>query len=263
MGGIDEIVAVIGAWGMLQYGDGVCDDFAALFALMLLSLDINAVLVLGQYINTDGSSIGHMWVAVEIEENFYFFDPQIEASNLTRRTTNRSDIPYHWFRQPLDSSLTQQRYDTRGFVYIPLRDIIDIGSTSDRVKYTPIIQQTQTIAQSSIAITLNGASIPNDVPPTIIDGRTVVPVRAVTEALGANVDWDGATRSVTITRGANIIVMTIDSNSATVDTRATTLDVAPILINDTTMLPIRFIAESFNLDVDWDEADRTVIITTP
>ena len=114
-----------------------------------------------------------------------------------------------------------------------------------------------------ISIQVNGELIPTIVSPTIIDGRTVVPVRAVTEALGASVDWDGSTRSVTIARGDNTIVMTIDSDIATVDAVTTTLDVAPILVNDTTMLPIRFIAESFDLDVEWDESSRTVIITTP
>jgi len=145
---------------------------------------------------------------------------------------------------------------------VPLSEFENWGGGHRRFTwpFTPVSAITST---QDIGIRVSGELIPTIVPPTIIDGRTVVPVRAVTEALGASVDWNGATRSVTITRGNSTIIMTIDSDIATVDAVTTTLDVAPILINDTTMLPIRFIAESFDLDVEWDESSRTVIITTP
>ena len=123
--------------------------------------------------------------------------------------------------------------------------------------------QAPTRPLDNISIRIDGEYLTDlDVPPTIIEGRTFVPVRAVTEAIGANVDWDSATRIVTIERGETIITMTIDSLNAVVNGSAVQLDVAPVIIDGRTMLPIRFIAESFGLEVDWDSQLRNVIITT-
>ena len=103
-------VDIVSAWELLLYGDGVCDNFAALMTLMVQSLGIEAKSVGGYYVNTDGRMLGHMWTAVRISGNWYFFDPQIEASNLTRRTENRDIIPYFWFLQAVDHPTTIQRY---------------------------------------------------------------------------------------------------------------------------------------------------------
>ena len=115
----------------------------------------------------------------------------------------------------------------------------------------------------NIAIRIDGEYLTDlDVPATIVEGRTLIPVRAVTEALGAEVGWNAATRTVTITKDGTIITMIIDNRNATINGSATQLDVAPIIIDGRTMLPIRFIAETFGWGVDWDAANRNVVITT-
>ncbi len=97
--------------------------------------------------------------------------------------------------------------------------------------------------------------------PTITNNRTLVPVRAIVEEMGGRVVWEETTQTATLTYHTDVIRMTIDSNTAYLNDEAYALDVAPVTINDRTMLPIRFIAESFHFSVDWDEEQQMITIT--
>lgn len=96
--------------------------------------------------------------------------------------------------------------------------------------------------------------------PVINNGRTLVPIRAIIEAFGGIVGWEESTRSVILTMEDDVIKLVIGSNVACLNNRAQNLDVAPAVINDRTMLPIRFVAEGFNLGVAWDGSTQTVSI---
>jgi len=96
--------------------------------------------------------------------------------------------------------------------------------------------------------------------PLITDGRTLVPIRAIIEAFGGNVHWEERTSTVTLTMAEDTVRLIINSPVAYCNARAETLDVEPRVINGRTMLPIRFVAESFNLGVAWDGNTRTVTI---
>ncbi|ACI18144.1 anion ABC transporter anion-binding protein [Coprothermobacter proteolyticus DSM 5265] len=102
-----------------------------------------------------------------------------------------------------------------------------------------------------------------DAPPYIKNGRTMVPIRAVTEPFGAKVDWDGATRTVIISFQGHTVKMTIGSNVATVDGARVTMDVAPEIINSRTFVPARFVSESLGFTVRWNDKTKTVTITYP
>ena len=97
--------------------------------------------------------------------------------------------------------------------------------------------------------------------PVIANDRTLIPVRAVVETLGGEADWNGDTRTATLSYGGNTIDLTIDSTTAYLNGDAQTLDTTPVIINDRTMLPIRFIAEGFGFDVEWDQSTQTVTIS--
>ncbi|MBP3360326.1 MAG: hypothetical protein J6N52_05700 [Clostridia bacterium] len=97
--------------------------------------------------------------------------------------------------------------------------------------------------------------------PVVVNDRTLLPVRAVIEEVGGTVDWNGAAQEATLTYGQDEIRLTIGSTTAYLNNEARTLDTAPAIINDRTMLPIRFIAESFDFDVDWKGETQTVTIT--
>ena len=90
---------------------------------------------------------------------------------------------------------------------------------------------------------------------------TLIPVRAVRELLGAEVKWNGKTQAVTITKDGRKVILFINSDSALVDGEDVMLDMPAMLKNDRTMVPLRFIMETFDVGVDWEGETRTVEIT--
>lgn len=96
--------------------------------------------------------------------------------------------------------------------------------------------------------------------PMVIDGRTLVPIRAVIEAFGGIVGWDDTAQAVMLTLANDVITLTIDSKTAYINGNAYALDVVPAVVNERTMLPVRFIAEGFNLGVAWEDNTQTVTI---
>ncbi len=96
--------------------------------------------------------------------------------------------------------------------------------------------------------------------PVIVDGRTMVPLRAIFEAMGAEVNWNGDTSTVTAVRGDTEISLTIGSNEIYVNGEAKELDTPAQIINERTMVPVRAVAESFGCEVDWNNDARRVYI---
>ena len=114
--------------------------------------------------------------------------------------------------------------------------------------------------------TVNGASKALDSPPVIKNGRTLVPIRAIIEALGGTVDWDGTTRKATVTLGDTPLELWIGKSSATVNGITMPIDssnakVVPEIINGRTMLPLRFVSENLGATVGWDQSTQTITIT--
>lgn len=117
-------------------------------------------------------------------------------------------------------------------------------------------------AQETISVELDAYELEFDSAPINVDGRILVPVRTIFEAMGAEVLWDGATRTVTSKLDNVVVVMMIDSLTMRINGEAITLDVAPQIINDRTMVPARYAAESFGAKVFWDGSNNTVKIFT-
>ncbi|MBQ6795999.1 MAG: copper amine oxidase N-terminal domain-containing protein [Clostridia bacterium] len=120
-------------------------------------------------------------------------------------------------------------------------------------------------AEDEIKVTLNGQQIYFDQPPVIVEGRTLVPVRAIFEAMGAIVSWDGEKQMIQVITDFGIMLMTIGNpmiiyRSETED-RSVVTDVPPMIINNRTLVPVRAIAETTGYDVQWDNNTRTVVIT--
>ncbi|MGN0106443.1 MAG: stalk domain-containing protein [Hominilimicola sp.] len=106
----------------------------------------------------------------------------------------------------------------------------------------------------------NGTETTLDVPAQIIDGRTMVPLRAIFEALDAAVDWDGNTQTITSTKDNITVEMQIGSNILYKNGEASELDVPAQLVDGRTLVPVRAVAESFGADVEWDGDTHTVTI---
>ena len=119
---------------------------------------------------------------------------------------------------------------------------------------------------ADITVTLDGEVVDCESygsPATIVEGRTLVPLRAIFEALGATVEWDQVTRTVTSEMGGTTIQLTVGSDTLYKNDEPVTLDVPGQIINDRTMVPARAIAEAYGVGVEWDAATRTVVLTKP
>jgi len=116
------------------------------------------------------------------------------------------------------------------------------------------------VSAFDISVSIDGQRIAFDVPPQIVNNRALVPLRGVFEALGATVSWDQKTQTVTVVKDDITILLTIGSASPTVNGTTVTIDQPGIIVNGRTLVPVRFITESFGVSVDWDGSSKTVII---
>ena len=112
-----------------------------------------------------------------------------------------------------------------------------------------------------ISVIVNDKKVNFDQQPILENGRTLVPLRAIFEALGADVKWDDPTKTVTATKGGIKISLQIGSTNLYVNGNVKILDVPAKLINSRTLVPVRAISEAFGCKVDWIDATQTVIIT--
>lgn len=120
---------------------------------------------------------------------------------------------------------------------------------------------TPVLAAKEVSVYLLGEKLSFDVPPQIINGRTLVPMRKIFESLGYYVDWDKDTKTAIAVREDMTIRITENSYTMYVNSEAKTLDVAPCIVNGRTMVPARAISESSGYKVDWDNDTRSVLIT--
>jgi hypothetical protein len=168
-------------------------------------------------------------------------------------------------------SVTAENGNVRVFGDIEVRVIsggenADISGTDAALGDTSRAAKTISLQIGSPYMTVDGVS--KEIDPgrgtaAVIDdksGRTLLPIRAVAEELGAAVYWDETARKVTIRRGDTLIEVRINSTAASVDGAGLSLDAAPVIVNGRTMLPLRFIAETLGCEVNWDAGTRTVLI---
>ncbi|WP_157943016.1 copper amine oxidase N-terminal domain-containing protein [Acetivibrio saccincola] len=123
---------------------------------------------------------------------------------------------------------------------------------------------TTSFAQLPLRVVVNGNRVNfPDAEPFIDDnGRTQVPVRFVSEALGAEVSWEGSTKTVTISQGDKEIKIVIGKKEYTINGEKNLMDTEALLKEDRTFVPVRFVSEGLGARVEWDSAVRTVYIDT-
>lgn len=111
-----------------------------------------------------------------------------------------------------------------------------------------------------IPVYLNGQQLYFDVPPQIINGRTMVPFRKIFEALGAQVDYDAKTKTVKATKDGRVVQLVLGAKEALVDGKSYTLDVPAMELKGRTLVPLRFVSVALGGTVEWT-SDRKVVIT--
>ena len=117
-------------------------------------------------------------------------------------------------------------------------------------------------AEENVNVKLNDELLVFDTQPQIINDRTLVPMRKIFEEIGAQVQWDDGT--VNASYNDTEITLTVGDKTAVIkkadDIQNITLDTEPMLINDRTLVPLRFVGESLGLNVAWDENEQTVYL---
>ncbi|KUP20773.1 copper amine oxidase N-terminal domain-containing protein [Paenibacillus sp. DMB5] len=125
----------------------------------------------------------------------------------------------------------------------------------------PAISTTTYAKSNDIRVNVEGESVEFDQPPVIFDGRTLVPIRAVCEKIGATIKWDVGTRTTTVSKGNKTLSLQIDSQQMQVSGGSPVqLDVPPQIYNGRTLLPIRAVVENLGYEVTWDAAKQILSI---
>ncbi len=110
---------------------------------------------------------------------------------------------------------------------------------------------------------VNGEKKLLEAPPLIVKNRTLVPIRFISEAFGAKIQWYPVFKLVFITLNNRTIILQIGKSFASINDKKVMLDAPPLIIKNHTMVPLRFIAEAFGAKIVWDNATRSITITYP
>ncbi len=141
----------------------------------------------------------------------------------------------------------------------PVREVIKEDTVESVFDVSKIVNTSRT----KVLVYIDGKKVEFTNEPIIINGRTMVPLREIFEALGANVTWDGKKQIVGATRGSASVSMTIGSATMNVSGKPSVkLDAAPVIKNSRTFIPLRAVSEAFGLQVGWYDPNRVVTITT-
>ena len=135
------------------------------------------------------------------------------------------------------------------------------GTAAMQARNTPAEVNFEAAAPDVIRVTIDGNRVTLDQAPIIEGGRTLIPIRPVAEAIGADISWNQATQTSTLSRAGVTVNLTIGSTTAQVNDENVTLDAAPIILNGRTLLPVRFVAETFSQDVQWNPQSRVIAIS--
>lgn len=113
-----------------------------------------------------------------------------------------------------------------------------------------------------IEVLIDNKLLQLDVSPVLEQGRTLVPLRAIFEALGADVVWNSATQSVTATKGTTTLSLQLGNITAQKNGVSITLQVPAKIIGGRTMVPLRFVGEALGAGVNWDGSTRKVFVNS-
>ena len=166
----------------------------------------------------------------------------------------------HTITQIIRSGATQESFDYS----FNVAEDGKVTYVSGQNKEKPILSGNDNAQKSNsdIKVRVNRNLIMFDQPPVAENGRTLVPLRKIFEALRAEVEWNGETQTVTAYGNNRIIKLTLGENVMYVNGVEYELDVPAKAINGRTLVPVRAISQALDCIVDWDNSTKTVIIET-
>ncbi len=110
---------------------------------------------------------------------------------------------------------------------------------------------------------VNNQTVILDTPPMIIKGSTMVPLRFIGEAIGAELNYDNSEQKITLKLYNKTIILWINKTTALINNDPVSLNVPPIIVNGRTLVPVRFVSENLGAKVDWDGKLQKITITFP
>ena len=143
----------------------------------------------------------------------------------------------------------------------------DIYFSHEKISSDPIPQnELDKYKPNIVTVTVNKNPVVFDQPPVIQDGRTLVPIRAVFEAIGCEVEWEQSTKTVTLTKKNTKVTFAIGSEDYIVYRdgkiyKRDKFEVQAQIIGGRTLVPLRAICEEFGCRVRWEDATKTVVVT--
>ncbi len=118
--------------------------------------------------------------------------------------------------------------------------------------------------EKPIKVQLNGNYLDFDVAPTMINDRVMIPFRAIAEKIGVTVKYDEASQQIIATKGERTLTFTVGNSSAVLvdkdGPKNIEMDAAPVIVDDRTLVPLRALAETMDIEVGWDRYENSAIL---
>ncbi|MGG3507019.1 copper amine oxidase N-terminal domain-containing protein [Paenibacillus lautus] len=126
----------------------------------------------------------------------------------------------------------------------------------------PMTFQSQAQAAVNISVLIDGVKLYTPQAPIMIQGRVMLPMRSIFEALDASVKWNQKTKTVTATKNGTTVILKINSKTATINNKTVALDVPAKNLKGNTMVPVRFVSEALGQKIGWNSKTKTVTVKT-
>lgn len=202
----------------------------------------------------------------DMNGNCIYTDPVLETSAMSgsyvynlgyivHTLVNWQDDGSMLVNKRFHNTVTNEQYE---FFVSECTELLNDGSFY--FKYNEKYYKAMLKKPAIVTVFLDGRKIYFDQTPVIENGRTLVPVRAIFEAIGATIVWDGETKTVTATKDDIKISLTVNKKTATKNGEEITLEVPAKIISGRTLVPVRFVADCFGVKVDWDSVMKKVLL---
>ncbi|MDA8097352.1 MAG: copper amine oxidase N-terminal domain-containing protein [Clostridia bacterium] len=140
-----------------------------------------------------------------------------------------------------------------------LRDAFKLNPTDGETAQA-LNEQFRLNGNKALKVFIRGGEVDFDVPPALINNRTMVPLRKLAESLGSNVDWNEGTQTVVFVQGSKMVSLKVGGLEAIIDGERVTLDTPALIVNKRVLVPLRFIGEALDTDVEFYAESNTVAV---
>ena len=216
----------------------------------------------GSSSSSSGTAVTYKVVIDDTENGAAESDKETASKNTTVTITVKPDKDYEIRKvKVVDSNNNEIKLTDKGdgtYTFTMPASKVYVKATFKEAEKTDVKPEVKTdvikMTIGDIVMTLNDKAFYNDVAPVIVDNRTMVPIRVITEMFGGTADWNEETKEVTLTIDGKVIKMTV---GVVLEEYGT----APAIISDRTFVPVRFVADELGAETSWDDATKTVTIT--